>query len=482
MGSPAVGDAEPVRSEDDAPMDPSAPDASADGPTPEPDVDQLVSERDALRREVEALTSTRRTGARRRSLVATALVVVFALTFAAAGVGIWLHRNTLNDDVWASRVAPLAEDPAVQEALAAWTTDQLMATVDPRALFAEALPDRAQILAVPLSSAVEGFVRQRVDTFFASDLFAELWSIAATNAHEEAVRQLRGERVNITAEGDTITINFVPMINGALAQITEVAPGLVGSDVELPTVTIEDVPEEAIEALNDALGTDLSDDFGTLTVFDGGKLSAAQLAVRIFDRFVILDTVVALAAAAGALWVSPRRRRTLLQLLGIAAVSLVLVRRIAFRLLEEVGGVVEEDVYRPAAEAVAGAFVDPLTRGAEIGLWIVGLGVAAAALTGPYPWAVSLRSRTATVARAAAGAVRDRATDDATGRWIVEHADALRVGGYVAGALALWFVDLSWLLLLLIAALVAGWQVLVARLSEPPLPAVEPTELGVPPP
>ena len=445
----------------DAP-DPTPAPGPVDG---EPDVDALKAEVDALQQQVDHLSSQRVSRHRVRKVVAVFLVVVFALSFVASGVGIWLHRNTLNDDVWNERVVPLGQDPEVQKALAAWTTSELMKVVDPEALFKEALPQRAQILAVPLTSAVEGFVSDKVLEFYQSDAFEKIWEVAATRAHDAAIRTLRGDAPAVTADGDKVTINFLPLINAVLAEILKEAPGLVGSDVKLPKVTVEDIPAEAREKLGDALGVDLGSDFGTFTVYDGGKLSTAQEAVRIFDAVVPLTTFVAILSFVGALAVSVRRRRTLLQLLGVAAVGAILIRRICFILQDQVDGLIKVEVNRPAANVIVRTFVHPLTDGAATALWIIAIVAFIAIITGPYGWVVSLRSRVASLFRSASTVVSDRAQDDETRLWVARNVDALRIGGFVVGALALWFFDLTWVRFFLIALVVAGWEVLVAQLA-----------------
>jgi hypothetical protein len=429
------------------------------------DIEQLRAERDALQEEVASLSGQRVGRHRLRKVGAVVLVAVFALSFVASGVGIWLHRNTLNDDVWNERVVPLGQDPDVQKALAAWTTDQLMQVVDPKALFEEALPQRAQILAVPLTAAVEGFVDDKVQEFYASDAFEEIWAVAATRAHDAAIRTLRGDAPAIEADAEKITINFIPLINAVLAEILKEAPSLVGSDAELPTITVEDIPATAREKLGDALGVDLGSDFGTFTVYDGGKLSTAQDAVRIFDAAVPLTTAIAVLSFAGALACSVRRRRTLLQLLGVAAVGMVLIRRISFMLQDQVDGLIKVEENRAAANVVVRTFVDPLTEGAGWVLAAIALIALVAILTGPYRWVASLRSSVANLFRAAGTAVSDRANDDATQRWVARNVDALRIAGYALGGLALWVLDLTWLTLFLILVVVAGWQVVVARLA-----------------
>lgn len=446
-------------------MDEPAPDPAAGPVDGEPDVEALQAEVDALQHQVDQLAKQRVSRHYVRKVTAVFLVVVFALTFVASGVGIWLHRNTLNDDVWNERVVPLGQDPEVQKALAAWTTAELMKVVDPEALFQEALPQKAQILAVPLTSAVEGFVSDKVLEFYQSAAFEKIWTVAATRAHDAAIRTLRGDAPAVTADGEKVTINFIPLINAVLAEILKEAPGLVGSDVKLPKITVEDVPTAAREKLGDALGVNLGKDFGTFTVYDGGKLNTAQEAVRIFDAAVPVMTFLAIVSFVGALLASTRRRRTLLQLLGVAAVAAIAIRRICFVLQDEVDGLIKIEVNRPAANVIVRTFVHPLTEGAATALWVIGIVALIAILTGPYAWVVSLRSRLASLFRSASTVVSDRANDDDTLAWVGRNVDGLRIAGLVVGALMLWFFDLTWLNLFLILVVVAAWEVVVAQLA-----------------
>ncbi len=88
---------------------------------------------------------------------------------------------------------------------------------------------------------------------------------------------------------------------------------------------------------------------------------------------------------------SPRRRRTLLQLTVGVVLSMVLLRRLVFLFQKDLLDYVRIESNVPAVQATSEAFLDPLTTGA---LW-VGIGalvIAAVALvTGPYAWAVRLR-------------------------------------------------------------------------------------------
>ena len=96
---------------------------------------------------------------------------------------------------------------------------------------------------------------------------------------------------------------------------------------------------------------------------------------------------------------------------------------------------------------------------------------------------MALRRRTASLARALAAAVGGAATrrpDEATVAWVVDHREVLQLGGIVAGIVVLLLVDLSWLWILLLALVIAGYELAVVRIadltpSEPePRGAVEP--------
>ena len=156
---------------------------------------RLRAERDELRDQLATMQQRRHDRGRWRQLASAGLVVLASLVLAASVIGIWARRNFLDTDRFVDRAGPLIEQPAVQEALATRLTDQLMLIVDPEALFAEALPERGQLLAVPLANAVEGFVRDRVESFVATDQFQRLWTGAISAAHSTSVRVLHGESV-----------------------------------------------------------------------------------------------------------------------------------------------------------------------------------------------------------------------------------------------------------------------------------------------
>ena len=118
-------------------------------------------------------------------------------------------------------------------------------------------------------------------------------------AHEAALRVLRGESDVVQASDGSVTLDLVPVVQRILAELGVEAPGILGSDVDLPDVDPDTRAGQAITRLETALHKDLPPDFGQITVYDDGRLEAAQQALRRFDQLVvalIVLTVVCVAA------------------------------------------------------------------------------------------------------------------------------------------------------------------------------------------
>jgi hypothetical protein len=435
------------------------------------EIARLRAERDELRAEVETLRRRARQRGWWRRMTVAALIVLACVVLTAAVVGLWARRNFLDTDRFVDRAGPLIEEPSVQQALTNRLTEQLMTVVDPQALFAEVLPERGRLLAAPLANAVEGFVRDRVESFVGSDQFERLWVGAVRVAHEAAVRVLRGESEAVAAENGQVTLNLLPVVDAVLQRITAASPEILGREVDLPDVTVDDIPDVAIARLEDALGVDLGEDFGQFTVYDDGKLEAVQDGVDLFDRLVVLLLPLGIVVAGLALWLSTRRRRTLLQLSAGLALGMVLIRRVGFRLQDEVASLPPTAEGRRAGALAVEQFVDPLTTFAIWALAVVGVVAVVAVLTGDYPWVVSLRRGAGELWARVVTTTGERARDEATVAWIGDHRDALLIGGALSGVVLLWIADLSWAGLLLVLGLVAAFETAVYRIAAHPATA-----------
>lgn len=426
----------------------------------------------------QAAPAPRRAG-RWRRIVTGVLVVATSLVVTVAVAGVWVRRNALDTDRWVETVGPVIEKSEVRAALRGWMTTELMGVVDPEMFFDSALPEGGRVLAVPLTNALRGFVDDTVDAFLGSDAFQRLWVEVNERAHERAVAVLEGGTVRgLEIEGDNVVLNLIPALTGMLGDLDEASPEIFGRTVDLPTITVDDLPEDAVRRLEDALGRDIPDDFGRFTVFEASRLRQVQDAVDLLNRFVVATLVAAIVLLGVTHWVAPRRRRTLLQVTVGIALGVAVVRRLGIRLGDTVVDFVRPE-NQDALEAVIDAFVSTLT---DTTAWILGIAAlvaTVAVLTGPYRWARALRRRTGSFARTLAvsgGGDANRRSVDPAAAWVGAHKQALLVGRILAAIVALLVVDLSWLGLLLLALLVGGFELVVWRIAQIEPTAGEPRE------
>lgn len=432
------------------------------------DVERLRAERDALEAQVAMMRrQKRRTGVLRRVAVVV-LVVLACVSLTATTVAVWANRTVLTTDGWVETVGPLGADPAVTAALRPRVTEAVFSAVPAEQLIADALPQDVAFLAVPLSTAVRDFVDEQVGAFLASDAFADLWVEGNRVAHEQALGVLRGESDVVRAEGETVTLNLLPVINAVLAQVSNVASGLFGENVSLPTITSGQLPEQARAEINAALGVELPEDVGQIPVYDAEELVVAQQALRLFDQTLVALLIATPLLFIAALWLSTNRRTTLLQLSVGTVLLLVLVRRVVLRVLEDVVALPP----LPAGRAATQVIVDRLSGGLfglTAAVIAVGLGILVLALiTGPYRWAVALRAGVGQLGRAVADAgarVSEGADVGGIVGWATERRDALRVGGVLLVVALLLLFEVPWGVFIAIVVLLAGWELLLWRLG-----------------
>lgn len=447
------------------------------------EVERLRAERDALQAQLSILQERRRRNGVLRRATVVVLVVLACLSLTAATVAVWANRSLLTTDGWVEIIGPLGDDPAVTAALQPRVTEAVFTAVPAEELITDVLPEDRAFLAAPLSSAVQSFVDDQVGTFLASDGFAELWVDTNRVAHERALAVLRGESEVVQTDGETVTLNLLPIVNRVLGDLSGVASGLVGQDVTLPTITSGEVPDRARERMNAALGVELPPDVGEITVYDAEQLIVAQQALRVFDQALVVLVIAAPLLFTAAVWLSRNRRATILQLAVGSVLLLVLVRRVVLRFEETIVAMPP----RPEGQAAARAVTEQL-RGGLFEVTAVVIAVAlvilvVALLTGPYSWAVALRRGVARLGRGVwnAGGRMTTAADtrDVVG-WVAERRQALQIGGALMVAVVLLVSNVSWGWFLALVVVLGIWELALWRLGGGSPPGTSPAPASVP--
>ena len=361
----------------------------------------------------------------RRALVAI-LVILSVVLVPLAGLSVWVRNLVLDTDKYVSTVAPLAKNKAITDLVAKRATDRLFQQVDVAAEAKDALPERAQFLAGPISSGVETFARQAATRALATEQFATVWRNANERAHALVVKALTDEGKNVSIKNGKVVLDLSAIIDEVIKRLDERG------------VTVFD---------------NLAKDQKNLQVqlFDAEQLEKARSAVHLLDRVRILLVVLVFVLLGAALALSGNRRRTLMRWgLGLVAAMAVMAALLALGRSAYLGVAQNKD----AAAAAFDILVRYLRNGIRV---IAALGIIialAAFLSGPSRLAVRIREGARSLI-GGAGRKADEAgwTPGPVGTWVAAHRVGLRIAGIAVAFLVLFVLTSPRPLTLLVLAL-----------------------------
>jgi hypothetical protein len=363
-----------------------------------------------------------------RTVIATVLIVLGCVLAPLAGVAVWARNQVTNTDRYIATVAPLASDPAIQNAIADQITAQVFTYIDVRGLTTQAvdalaqrgnLPprvaDQLQALSIPIANGIQSFTRTQVGKIVQSQAFADAWVQANRAAHAELVKALTGEGGGaITVENDTVSINLAAFIQTVKGQL--VAAGFTLAE-RIPQVN------------------------ASFVLFQSKDITRARSAFNLLTTLGNWLPFIALLLLALGVYVAKDHRRALMGAgLGVAVAMLLLALGLA----------VFRSIYLDAVPAAvlphdaAAILYDTIVRFLRAGLrtvFVLGLVVAAGAfLTGQSISAIRTRQGLARgigwLRRGAEGA---GLRTGPVGTWVHANRRALRIGAVALASLALVF-------------------------------------------
>ena len=361
----------------------------------------------------------------RRALVAT-LVIVSVVLVPLAGLSVWVRNLVLDTDKYVDTVAPLATNKAVTDQIANRLTTRLFQDVNVEAEAKDALPERAQFLAGPLSTGVETFVREAATRALATEQFATIWKNANRRAHTLVDKALTGEGKNVSIKNGKVVLDLSAVIDEVVKRLDERG------------VTVFDSLAKKQKNLQ-------------VELFDASQLEKARSAVHLLDRVRIVLVVLVFVFLGVALILSGNRRRTLIRW-GIGLVIAMAVTAALLALGRS--AFLNQAENRDAAAAVFDTLVRFLRNGIRV---IATLGVIlaiAAFLSGPS----RLATRTREGARSLIGGAGRKAdeagwTPGPVGTWVAAHKVGLRIAGVAVAFLVVFVLTSPRPLTLLVLAL-----------------------------
>jgi hypothetical protein len=437
--------------------------------------------------------STRSPRGSKRRWFAGALVVLTVVAITASTLAVWVRATVYDTDRFMEVVEPALTDPAFYAALSAYVSDTalealeldarvaasldrvdlylseaLVAAIDPDPGVLERLRafDRPTLgtLAPSISAALEARVVGAVDRFITSEEFQSRLPGLVREAHAGGMALVTDDLEalpNVYIEDGDVRADLIPVVVDALQ---EVAPELQQylPDVTLPAVVADRVQpgrEQLRAELERSLDAELPEDFGQVTLMEQSALIEVQQIARQIDRLVWGTVLLAIILFAAAIVVSPNRRRTFIHLAfgvvaGLAAAMLV-VRRLEEAVLSQI---TDPDGLQ-AVRSLFGALALNL-RTVTVLVAVVAMAVGILAYLSERPAGIAERDQRA--AGITAPSVDGRHFD----RWLADHADELRIAGFVTAlGVLLLLLGVDLFPLLVVGALLGlyQWAIVAAR-------------------
>ena len=335
----------------------------------------------------------------RRALVVF-LVVAGCVLAPLSVLSVWMKTTLLNTDNYVATVAPLADNAEVQNAIADRVTNTLIVDNSVEQRIVDRLPDKAEFLAPKITDALASFVHDATLKIVQSDQFASLWEEVNRRAHTRVVALLEGEGGDVLqTKNGTISIQIGPIVEK------------VNSALE----------SHGVDAFSKA-ASKASDK--EIVLVESSALEQGQKVTDLLQRLAIVLPILTLLCFAIAVWLSARRRRTILRSALGSALGMALL------LLMFNGG---RHFYLSALPSTvntdaAGAVYDQLLGALRLALrsaFAFALIVAIAAwLTGPARSATGMREGVLKLVR---GKGASGGEPSAFGEWIARNRTVLRL-------------------------------------------------------
>ena len=346
---------------------------------------ELEQQNKELKKELKLAKTSKNQNTKRRygwffNLISMTMMLIAAAMLVGGIQLIWIKSTLLDTDTWVDKTTQIVSNPSVQNDIANRITDELFTQVDVNAYVKEALPERAQPLAAPIASGIEGFVNDKTKEILASEQFINVWSDANRLAHQSLVQTIESlntvQNENNSAnvlflQGDNLNLNLRPVLN-------QVKSDLVARGVTfLPQNNV--IPDSRI----------------TFEVAHIENLSTVLQVYNLLNKMSFLLPILALAFAIVGLAVARNRRSALFTLIVLtillSVLSVQLVKAGQYSLAQAVS-TRSQSFTTESSNVIYKVLTDDLVLGLR---WLTGVMLVFAVgvfLTGPNRLAVWLRT------------------------------------------------------------------------------------------
>ena len=307
-----------------------------------------------------------RTVTRRRSAAIWTLIGLASLLALVSALTVWSKQQLLDTDKFTSSSAKLLANDQIRATLSSRIVDQLNQRIDVQSQLEETLPPRAKGAAPAIAAAIQNSAGQVVNAFLGTAQAQELWERVNRRAHTALVNVLEGKDAGpiSTANGDVV-LDLRPLIQRVAERL----------------------------GVGDRLKQRAPPNSGEIVLLKSNQLDAAQTAVSALNALSSWLWLAVLALLALAVYLAHGKRRTMLEAVGFAlltvGVLLLIIRRFVGNAI--VDSVVNVESSKPAVHAIWLIETD-LLRDVALAILLYGLfALLAGILAGPSRAAVGVR-------------------------------------------------------------------------------------------
>jgi hypothetical protein len=303
---------------------------------------------------------------RRRSVVIWTLIGLASLLALVSALTVWSKQQLLDTDKFTTSSAKLLANDEIRATLSSRIVDQLNQRIDVQSQLEETLPPRAKGAAPAIAAAIQNSAGQVVNAFLGTAQAQDIWERANRRAHTALVNVLEGKDAGpiSTANGDVV-LDLRPLIQRVAERL----------------------------GVGERLKERASPTSGEIVLLKSNQLDAAQKAVRVLHALSSWLWLAVLALLALAVYLAHGKRRTMLEAVGFAlltvGVLLLIIRRFVGDAI--VDSVVKVESSKPAVHAIWAIETD-LLRDVALAILLYGLfALLAGILAGPSRAAVAVR-------------------------------------------------------------------------------------------
>ena len=287
-----------------------------------------------------------------RRIAVVALLVLGTLFLVVFGLGLWANRQVLDTDNWVETSDDLLENEAIRDALGTYLVDRLYQSEDVQARLEETLPPPLDRLAGPAAAGLKEVANRNAPRLLGSQPALAAWEAANRAAHKALLAVVEGDAGN-----RDVTLDLKDLLR-------QVAEG-----TGLPPDVVDKLPP----------------DLAKLQIAKPDQLEGAQDALDLFKTLVWILLVLVLVSFAGAVFLSPDRRRAIMNVGGcviLAGIAVFAVRQLAGKTVVDAlsdspnAGAAADDAWSISTALLVDVAEGALLAGAFIvsGAWLIGPG------------------------------------------------------------------------------------------------------------